>query len=217
MGVHQSIGMKGIVLFGTDEQKERFLPGPREPAASSPAFALTEPEAGSDAYNLQSRAVQPVRRLVGAQRREALHRQRLARRGVIVTFARAEVDGKDRHIALILEKGMEGFEVGERYDTMGLRGNDLRHLYFNDVRVPPENVLGEPGDGFQIAMEVLNNGRIEPRHGLGRRRQEAARPGDRARHDPPAVRPSAGRVRARAGEDRLDGLVTCSAWSRWPT
>ena len=79
------------------------------------------------------------------------------------TFARAEVDGKDRHIALILEKGMKGFEVGERYDTMGLRGNDLRRLYFNDVRVPPENVLGEPGEGFRIAMQILNNGRI----GLG--------------------------------------------------
>ena len=79
---------------------------------------------------------------------------------MFVTFARAEVDGKDRHIALILEKGMDGFEVGERYDTMGLRGNDLRHLYFKDVRVPPENVLGEPGDGFRIAMQILNNGRL---------------------------------------------------------
>ena len=82
---------------------------------------------------------------------------------VFTTFARGEVDGKDRHIALILEKGMKGFEVGERFDTMGLRGNDLRRLYFNDVRVPPENVLGEPGEGFRIAMQILNNGRI----GLG--------------------------------------------------
>ena len=82
---------------------------------------------------------------------------------MFTTFARCEVDGKDRHIALILEKGMKGFEVGERFDTMGLRGNDLRRLYFNDVRVPPENVLGEPGEGFQIAMQILNNGRI----GLG--------------------------------------------------
>jgi acyl-CoA dehydrogenase family member 9 len=58
---------------------------------------------------------------------------------------------------------MKGFEVGERYDTMGLRGNDLRRLYFRDVKVPAENVLGEPGEGFRIAMEILNNGRI----GLG--------------------------------------------------
>ena len=82
---------------------------------------------------------------------------------MFTAFARCEVDGKDRHIALILEKGMKGFEVGERFDTMGLRGNDLRRLYFNDVKVPAENVLGEPGDGFRIAMQILNNGRI----GLG--------------------------------------------------
>ena len=82
---------------------------------------------------------------------------------MFTTFARCEVDGKDRHIALILEKGMKGFEVGERFDTMGLRANDLRRLHFNDVRVPAENVLGEPGEGFRIAMQILNNGRI----GLG--------------------------------------------------
>ncbi len=58
---------------------------------------------------------------------------------------------------------MEGLEVGERFDTMGLRGNDLRRLYFKDVKVPAENVLGEPGQGFRVAMQVLNNGRI----GLG--------------------------------------------------
>ncbi len=83
-----------------------------------------------------------------------------SRAGVIVTFARAEVNGKDSHIALILEKGMKGLEPGERYDTMGLAGNDLRHLYFRDIRVPPENVLGEPGDGFKLAMQILNNGRL---------------------------------------------------------
>ena len=55
---------------------------------------------------------------------------------------------------------MKGFEVGERYDTMGLRGNDLRRLYFKDLRIPPENVLGEPGEGFRTAMQILNNGRL---------------------------------------------------------
>jgi acyl-CoA dehydrogenase family protein 9 len=79
---------------------------------------------------------------------------------VFTAFARCEVGGKDRHIALIVEKGMKGFEVGERYDTMGLRANDLRRLYFKDLRVPKENVLGEPGEGFRIAMHILNNGRM---------------------------------------------------------
>ncbi|MGZ5340785.1 MAG: acyl-CoA dehydrogenase family protein [Solirubrobacterales bacterium] len=161
LGVHQSIGFKGINMFGTEEQKERFLPDLAS-GRKLAGFALTEPNAGSDAYNIESRAVRQgdgswvlngEKRYIGNG----------SRGSVFTAFARCEVDGKDKHIALILEKGMEGFEVGERYDTMGLRGNDLRRLYFKDVRVPPENVLGEPGDGFRIAMQILNNGRI----GLG--------------------------------------------------
>ena len=161
LGVHQSIGFKGISLFGTDEQKERFLPD-LATGRKLAAFALTEPEAGSDAYHLRSRAVQQPdgswvlngeKRYIGNG----------SRADVITTFARAEVDGEERHIALLLEKGMDGLEVGERYDTMGLQANDLRRLYFKDVRVPAENVLGEPGQGFRVAMQILNNGRI----GLG--------------------------------------------------
>src|SRR6188472_1415892 len=161
LGVHQSIGYKGIALFGSEEQKERFLPD-LAAGRKLAGYALTEPEAGSDAYHLRSRAVEQAdgswvlngeKRYIGNG----------SKGDVFTTFARAEVGGKDRHIALILEKGMKGFEVGERYDTMGLRGNDLRRLYFNDVRVPAENVLGDPGDGFRIAMSILNNGRI----GLG--------------------------------------------------
>jgi acyl-CoA dehydrogenase family protein 9 len=158
MGVHQSIGMKGIVLFGSDEQKERLLPDLAS-GRKLAAFALTEPEAGSDAYNLHSRAtanqdgswtLNGEKRFIGNG----------SRAGVIVTFARTEVGGANRHTAFILEQGMKGLEVGQRYETMGLRGNDLRHLYFQDIRVPAENVLGEPGEGFRIAMHILNNGRL---------------------------------------------------------
>ena len=135
MEVHQSIGMKGIVLFGSDEQKERFLPD-LAAGRKLAAFALTDAtEAGSDAFNLQSRAtLQPdgswklngEKRFIGNGDKGS----------VIVTFARTEVEGKDRHTAFIVEQGMKGFEVGHRYETMGLRGNDLRHLYFNDVHHP---------------------------------------------------------------------------------
>jgi acyl-CoA dehydrogenase family protein 9 len=161
LGVHQSIGFKGIHMFGSDAQKERFLP---DLAAGHKlaGFALTEPEAGSDAYGIQSRAVkQPDGSWVLNGHKRYIGNG--SKGDLFTAFARCEVDGKDRHIALILEKGMEGFEVGHHYDTMGLRGNDLRQLHFNDVRVPAENVLGEPGEGFKIAMQVLNNGRI----GLG--------------------------------------------------
>jgi acyl-CoA dehydrogenase family protein 9 len=159
LGVHQSIGMKGIVLFGSDEQKERFLPDLAS-GRKLAGFALTEPNAGSDAYHVESRAVRQAdgswvlngeKRWIGNG----------GRGSVFCVFARAELaDGKDSHIALIVERSMKGFKSGEPYDTMGLRGNNLTPLYFNDVRVPPENVLGEPGDGFHIAMEVLNNGRL---------------------------------------------------------
>ncbi|MGI8726351.1 MAG: acyl-CoA dehydrogenase family protein, partial [Solirubrobacterales bacterium] len=161
LGVHQSIGFKGIALFGSEEQKERFLPD-LAAGRKLAGFALTEPNAGSDAYHMESRAVEQSdgswvlngnKRYIGNG----------SKGDVFTAFARAEVGGEDRHLAFILEKGMDGFEVGERHDTMGLRGNDLRRLHFNDVKIPKENVLGEPGDGFQIAMAVLNNGRI----GLG--------------------------------------------------
>src|SRR5437868_8255459 len=158
MGVHQSIGMKGIVLFGTDDQKARFLPDLAS-GRKLAGFALTEPDAGSDAYHLRSRA---VREPDGSWRLNGEKRY-IGNGGtgdVFVTFARTEIDGEDRHTAFIVERGMKGFEVGERYDTMGLRGNDLRRLYFKDLRIPPENVLGEPGEGFRTAMQILNNGRL---------------------------------------------------------
>ena len=158
LGVHQSIGMKGIAMFGSDEQKARLLPD-LAAGRQLAAFALTERNAGSDAYNVESRAVREADgswRLNGDKR----YIGNGDKADVIVTFARAEVGGEDRHIALILDPGMPGFEVGQRYETLGLRGNDLRDLHFRDVRVPPENVLGEPGEGFRVAMHVLNNGRL---------------------------------------------------------
>src|SRR5213079_1995044 len=119
LGVHQSIGMKGIVLYGSDEQKSRFLPD-LATGRKLAAFALTEPNAGSDAYNIESRAVrQPDGSWVLNGEKRFIGNG--SRAGVLVTFARAEVGGKDRHIALILEKGMDGLEVGERYETMGLQ------------------------------------------------------------------------------------------------
>src|SRR3954464_3452178 len=158
LGVHQSIGFKAILMFGTDEQKERLLPD-LAAGRKLAGFALTEPNAGSDAYHIESRATSQADGswLLNGEKRYIGNG---GKGSVFTTFARCEVNGKDRHIALIVEKGMKGFEVGERFDTMGLRANDLRRLHFNDVRVPAENVLGEPGEGFHIAMHILNNGRL---------------------------------------------------------
>jgi acyl-CoA dehydrogenase family member 9 len=155
MGVHQSIGMKGIVLFGSDEQKARLLPDLAS-GRKLAAFALTEPSAGSDVKGMETRA---ERQADGSWRLDGMKHYigNGSKAGVLVTFAKT---GEDEYTAFIVEKGMKGFEPGHRFDTMGLRGNDLRELHFKGVKIPPENVLGEPGEGFRIAMHVLNNGRL---------------------------------------------------------
>jgi acyl-CoA dehydrogenase family member 9 len=155
MGVHQSIGMKGIVMFGSDEQKARLLPDLTS-GRKLAAFALTEPGAGSDVAGIRTRA---ERQADGSWRLDGMKHYigNGSRADVLVTFA---ITGEEQYTAFIVEKGMDGFEAGHRFDTMGLRGNDLRELHFNAVRIPPENVLGEPGRGFRIAMHVLNNGRL---------------------------------------------------------
>ena len=216
MGVHQSIGMKGIVLFGTDEQKERYLPDlATGPQARRVRADRAERRAPTPTTSSRARSQQPD----GSWKLNG-HKRYIgngSKAGVIVTFARAEVDGKDRHIALILEPDMEGFEVGERYDTMGLRANDLRQLHFNDIRVPPENVLGEPGEGFRIAMHILNNGRLSLGTGSVGGVEVAARP------DHPRTCRSASSSACRSATSsscRRRSAGWCrsrSASSRWPT
>jgi alkylation response protein AidB-like acyl-CoA dehydrogenase len=156
MGVHQSIGMKPIALFGSGEQKARFLPD-LAAGRKLAAFALTEPNAGSDVNGIETTASRQADGswVLNGEKRYIGNGSKAS---VLSTFAR--IEGTDEFIALIVESDMDGFEVGHRYDTMGLRANDLRHLHFKGVRIPPENVIGEPGDGFKIAMHTLNNGRM---------------------------------------------------------
>ncbi len=205
MGVHQSIGMKGIVIFGSDEQKARFLPDLAS-GRKLAGFALTEPEAGSDVHGMHTRA---ERESDGSWRLNGMkHYIGNGEKGeTFVTFAATEHDGERRHTAFILEKGMKGFEVGKRFDTMGLRGNDLRELHFNDLRVPAENVLGEPGDGFKIAMHILNNGRMSLGTGsVGGAKFLLDRTIEHVKERKQFGQPIA-RLRAGAGQDRLDGLL----------
>jgi len=153
MGVHQSIGTKPLHLFGTDDQKARWLPDLASGRRLA-AFALTEPNVGSDAWNLETTAerqsdgswvLNGEKRWIGNGDKD-----------VLTVFARSELG----HVALVVEKGTEGLTTGPRFETLGLRANDLQRVHFTDVRVPAENLLGEPGDGFRIAMATLNNGRM---------------------------------------------------------
>ncbi len=153
MGVHQSIGTKPIYLFGNDDQKARWLPDLAS-GRKLAAFALTEPNVGSDAYNLETRAERQSdgswlltgeKRWIGNGDRD-----------ILTVFARSE----EGHVALVVEKGMDGLSTGPRFETLGLKANRLQRVRFDGVRVPAENLLGEVGDGFRIAMNTLNNGRM---------------------------------------------------------
>ncbi|HEX8271674.1 MAG TPA: acyl-CoA dehydrogenase family protein [Longimicrobiaceae bacterium] len=161
LGVHLSIGIKGIQLAGNAEQKRLYLPK----AATGEwfaSFALTEPLAGSDAQGIRSRAVPD------GDGGWILNGSKIwigngSFSQVIVAFAQTPVerDGRtvDRVSAFILRPDMPGYERGPELRKMGARGSNQAELRFRDVRVPPENVLGVPGEGFKIAMRVLNSGR----------------------------------------------------------
>ena len=155
MGVHQSIGMKPIALFGSDEQKARFLPDLAAVASSPPRADRAERRLDVNGIETTATRQADGSWVLNGEKRYIGNGSKAS---VLSTFAR--IEDTDEFIALIVESGMDGFEVGHRYDTMGLRANDLRHLHFNGVRIPAENVIGEPGDGFKIAMHTLNNGRM---------------------------------------------------------
>jgi acyl-CoA dehydrogenase family member 9 len=162
LGVHLSIGVKGIQLVGTEEQKLKYLPK----AATGEwfaSFALTEPEAGSDAAGVRSRAVPSEDGSHYVLNGAKIWIGNGSFSEVIVAFAQTPVerDGKteDRVTAFILRPEMEGFRRGPELRKMGARGSNQAELYFEDVRVPAENVLGEVGGGFKVAMQVLNSGR----------------------------------------------------------
>ena len=159
-----------------DEQKARLLLDLTS-GRKLAGFALTEPEAGSDVKGMRTRA---ERQADGSWRLDGMkyHIGNGSKGQVFVIFA---ATGEDGHTAFIVEAGMEGFEVGRRFDTLGLRANDLRELHFRGVRVPPENVLGEPGEGFKLARCRCEQRAPVAGHRVGGRCEAAARPSHRPR------------------------------------
>ncbi|UJR81024.1 acyl-CoA dehydrogenase family protein [Sandaracinus amylolyticus] len=161
MGAHQSIGCKAIVLLGTEAQKRKYLPrlASGEQVA---AFALTEPGAGSDAASITTRA-----ELSPDGEHYILNGSKIwitngGFADVFTVFARTtELDpsAKPKITALIVERA-HGVKNGPNEEKMGIRGSSTTEIFFDDVRVPAGNVIGEAGRGFKVAMEVLNNGRL---------------------------------------------------------
>jgi len=158
MAVQNSLVNYIIARFGTDEQKEKYL---RKLVTGEyiGAFALTEPEAGSDAAALRTTAVRDGDYYVINGTKHFITNGAFA--DVIVLFAMTDKTKRHRGItAFLVEKGTPGFTVGKEENKMGIRGTNTNELIFEDCRVPVANRLGEEGMGFKIAMIALDAGRI---------------------------------------------------------
>jgi alkylation response protein AidB-like acyl-CoA dehydrogenase len=158
MSVHNSVACGPIYLFGSDYLKETYLK-PLAAGEKIGSFAVTEPSAGSNPAGQKSKAVRDGDSYVINGTKMFITTGKNS--DVTVVTAYTDKDKKHRGIsAFIVEKGTPGFSVGKEEDKMGLRASDTVELIFEDCRIPAENLLGEEGDGFKIAMVSLDGGRI---------------------------------------------------------
>jgi alkylation response protein AidB-like acyl-CoA dehydrogenase len=163
LGAHSSIGFKGLLLFGTEEQKKKYLPK-LATGEMIAAFCLTEPGSGSDAFSIKTSATRDGDFYV-------LNGQKLwiTNGGIAdfyTVFAKTSPDTaaqKGKVTAFIVTRDLGGVSSGPHEDKMGIRASDTTAVFFDNVRVPAANVLGEEGKGFKVAMSILNHGRT----GLG--------------------------------------------------
>jgi acyl-CoA dehydrogenase family protein 9 len=162
-GAHQSIGCKGITLFGTDDQKKRWL----TKCASGEliaAFCLTEPGSGSDAQAMHTTATPDAEGKSYTLNGQKIWISNAGYAGVFTVFAKVpvEIDGKmkQRVTAFIVDAHAKGISLGKIEEKMGIKASDTRAVTFENVVVPAQDRLGEVGQGFKIALEILNSGRL---------------------------------------------------------
>jgi alkylation response protein AidB-like acyl-CoA dehydrogenase len=153
----QELGSLGLKLAGTEEQKARYLPR----LASGewlPAYALTEPGSGSDSAAMRSEARREGDEYVLNGSKRFITNAGVAE--LYTVFAKTDPEsGHDGISAFVVEAGAPGFEVGRIEPKMGIKGSTTGEIFFNDCRVPADNLLGEEGDGFRIAMRILDRSR----------------------------------------------------------
>ena len=163
VGVHCGLGSKAIVLYGTDAQKEKYLPVLAR-GETLAAYALTEPETGSDAQNIKTLA-----KLSPDGSRWILNGHKIwignaHRAGVIATFAQTPIERRGetvmRSTAFIVTPDMPGFKVLGTVRKLGIRGSTQAELLYENMEVPGDHVLGAVGKGFTVAVHVLNAGRL---------------------------------------------------------
>ncbi len=157
MAAHTGIGSLPILYFGTDAQKEKYIPK-LATGEMKGAYALTEPNSGSDALSAKTTA-----KLTADGKHYLLNGQKIwiTNSGFADVFTVfAKIDG-DKFTAFIVDKDTPGFTLGVEEHKMGIKGSSTRQIYFQDAKVPAENVLGEIGKGHLIAFNILNIGRLK--------------------------------------------------------
>ena len=165
LGSHLSIGIKGIWMYGTEEQKRRWLPACAR-GHTLASFALTEPDHGSDAAHIESRALRDPEGPGWILDGHKIWIGNAHRAGVLTVFAQTPVekDGRtvDRVTAFVLEGHQEGIEIGRTWtdQKLGVRSSTQAEIFLRGVRVADDQVLDRPGHGFKVAMNVLNGGRV---------------------------------------------------------
>ncbi len=156
--VHTSVGSEPILLFGSEEQKRRWLPQLASGELLG-AFALTEPASGSDAASLKTSARRQGDRYVLNGTKVFI--TNIGRAGLYVVFARTGPDERAAGVtAFVVPAGAPGVKVGQVFNKMGLNGSPTGELVLEDVQVPAANRLGAEGQGFAVAMRALDSGRI---------------------------------------------------------
>ncbi len=158
MSVNNSLVCWGLETYGSEEQKQKYLV-PLATGEKIGAFCLSEPEAGSDATSQRTTAIDKGDHYLLNGTKNWITNGSSA--STYIVIAQTDVEKGHRGInAFIIERGMEGFEVGAKEDKLGIRGSDTHTLLFTDVKVPKENRIGEDGFGFKFAMKTLSGGRI---------------------------------------------------------
>ncbi|WP_054894330.1 MULTISPECIES: acyl-CoA dehydrogenase [unclassified Pseudomonas] len=176
MSVHNSVGCVPILKFGTEQQKQRYLV-PLASGSMIGAFALTEPQAGSDASSLKTRARLDGDHYVLNGSKQFITSGQNA--GVVIVFAVTDPEAGKRGIsAFIVPTDSPGYQVVRVEEKLGQHASDTCQIVFDDVRVPVDNRLGEEGQGYKIALANLEGGRIgiaSQAVGMARAAFEAAR------------------------------------------
>ena len=158
VSVNNSLVTWGLEHFGNEEQKQKYLV-PLATGEKLGAFALSEPEAGSDATHQRTTAVDMGDYYLLNGVKNWITNGHTADTYLVIAHTHPEKGHRGIN-AFIVEKGMEGFTVGPKENKMGIRASDTHSLIFQDVKVPKENRIGEDGFGFKFAMKTLSGGRI---------------------------------------------------------